>query len=249
MLYVLSRADVSGDFSSMEAIRIWLNGRRNYEAGVKLYRLYGKDALLKRLFAEPVISPFKIKKLKESLEGLLSASPATVLPTINEPAIVQVEKVVDVPAPVVKEVLTTGWNKEMDATEAELYKEWKPLFVELMNLSSRVGDLAREGKTDPYKKIAAGEMVIRICDLEDAVEEIYDRRDYYLAHGKLPEKWPYGEPCLDPMLQPQKLANAERYIREYKNKLLRKPGDPRATEQLEKHEWFAAYYKKILKKE
>lgn len=226
----------------MEAIRIWLSSKRVYAIGVKLYNYYGKDYRIKRLFADPAISDFKIQKLKESLEQLLP----TAKKTVSKPVTIAVAN----PVPgsqVIQKIVIHGWSDNMDETEKAMYDNWKPKFIELMNLSSRVGDFAREGKSDPYKRIEAGTMAIRICDLEDEVEHIYDERDYYLQHDQIMERWPFGEPCLDPMLIPQKLANSERYARDYRNKLKKTPDDEIAKAWLEKHEWFIAHYKKVLK--
>lgn len=142
----------------------------------------------------------------------------------------------------------TGWNEHMDEVEYALHAQWKPVFVEMMELSAKVGDLAREGKSDPYKKVAAGQMALRILDLDDLCDAFYDQREFYLKNGKLPDSRPYGEPCIDPNLIPSKLENHKRYAREYKTKLDADPCNLNAAAQLKKHEWFVDHYKKTLKK-
>src|SRR4051812_22511180 len=53
----------------MDEIRAWLNSNRPYETGAQLYRTYGKDPLLLRLFNDPY-SAYKEKKLAEVLQAL-----------------------------------------------------------------------------------------------------------------------------------------------------------------------------------
>jgi flagellar biosynthesis chaperone FliJ len=115
-----------------------------------------------------------------------------------------------------------------------------------MNLTARVGDIARAGKTDPLKKIEAGRMALRILDLDDQLDQIYQERDMYRKNGQLPDKRPYGEPCIDFKQMPVKLANHQKYVRDYKAKLAKSPGNTNLAHQLQKHEWFVSHYKKEL---
>lgn len=241
----------------MEAIRIWLNGKRDYKTGVRLYMIYGSDPALKRSFAENVISEYKEKRLMESLEAILVSSPkqspspsTTAKPVIRTPGIVTTlsghKSPVLQPEQIPDFTPEKSWNQTRDATEEALHANWKPLFLELMNLTSRVGDMARAGKTDPLKKIEAGRMALRICDLDDQLDEIYKVRDQYKQSGQLPDQKPYGEPCIDFKQMPVKLANHQRYVREYRGKLEKNPADLKSAEQLKKHQWFVDHYKKEL---
>ena len=233
----------------MESIKIWFNGKKNYDLGVKLYLQFGDNDLLKRLFQEKPPTPFKIQKLHEALEDLLikpekskQAEPkkeTVIVSRLKEEAKQQEQFKT-------KKIYDAGWSKDMDEVEQAIHLQWKPVFLEMMELCSKVGDVAREGMTDPYKEIAAGKMALRILDLDDQCDELYSQRDHYLANGSLPDQRPYGDPCIDPKLMPVKLKNAERYVRRLKNELRENPENLKAAENLKKHEWFVAYYKKEL---
>lgn len=250
---VLVVPQTSAEFGGMEAIRIWLNGDKDYTSGCRLYAQFGTDKLLNRLFSEKPETDFKKKRLKEALVSILSAQPPSLTPKHNQKNTAAKPQAIIAPvnaAPQPKPFTgTTGWSKVMDDVEASLYEQWKPLYVEMMQLSAQLRDVALEGRTDPYKKIRSGEMALRILDLDDQCEAFYDKRDYYLEHKSLPVEFPYGEPCMDPNLWPLKLANHERYAREQRKKLQKDISDTTAAELVQKHEWFIAYYKKILKKD
>lgn len=254
---VLVVPQTSAEIGGMEAIRIWLNGDKDYTSGCRLYAQFGNDKLLLRLFSEKPETDFKKKRLKEALASLLSAQPAAISPKHNpkNTAAKASAKPQAVIAPVNAAPQTkpftgtTGWSKVMDDVEASLYEQWKPLYVEMMQLSAQLRDIALEGRTDPYKKIRAGEMALRILDLDDKCEAFYEKRDYYLEHKSLPVEFPYGEPCIDANLWPLKLANHERYAREQRKKLQKDTADTTAAELVQKHEWFILYYKKMLKKD
>lgn len=167
----------------MDEIRAWLNGSRQYEEGAKLYLIHGKDHLLRRIFMEPA-SDFKRAKLVEALKGLLGVKTAVAKKLAFTKA-VAIEHIA---------VSDRKWPKEKDATLAALHEKWKPLFAEMMSLSSRIYDVAKAGQHDMAQHQEAGRMAHRICDLDDECDDIYAQRDYYLQHGKLPEeKKPYTQ--------------------------------------------------------
>ncbi len=212
--------------------------------------IYGTDLALKRSFQEDLVTDYKRKKLEEELNALLPTDKPVKKPVVRSPGLIKSTgpqiSLQKPPAPSTEFTPEKGWSKQMDATEQVLHNKWKPLFTELMNLTARVGEQAREGKADPYKKIEAGRMALRILDLDDQLDEIYQQRDQYKASGHLPEEKPYGEPCIDFKQMPLKLANHQRYVREYKAKMTKNPNDLNMATQLKKHEWFVAYYKKQL---
>jgi len=220
----------------MDEIRAWLNGSRQYEEGAKLYLIHGKDHLLRRIFMEPA-SDFKRAKLVEALKGLLGVKTAVA------------KKVAVTKAVAIEHIAVSDrkWPKEKDATLAALHEKWKPLFAEMMSLSSRIYDVAKAGQHDMAQHQEAGRMAHRICDLDDECDAIYAQRDYYLEHGKLPEEKKPMELVVDPLKIPLALANARRYVADYRNKLKREPGNVKAAEKLKKYEWAVGEYMKILK--
>lgn len=219
----------------MQIIADWLNGRREYTAGVKLYLMYGEDRKLKRLFSEEGLSDYKKKRLEAELRGLMEGSKKEKKEETKVVARVGGEKLIE-----------SKWNKERDEIENSLYLQWKEKFVEMMDLCSRIGDVAREGLKNATKKQEAARMAFRILDLDEECDEYYRKRDFYKENKKLPDERKRGELCMDPRQIPKKLLNHERYVRDYKRKLKENAADEAAAEQLKKHEWFVEEYKKIL---
>lgn len=243
---VLSLTSASGEFYCMESIRLWFNGKRDYASGVKLYSIHGSDLLLKRSFLEPE-TEYKRKRLEQELGKLIDAAKPSALPA-ERPAGSKPVIRVQIPDPSAPQKGKYVWSEKPDDVEQSLHLRWKPLFVEMMDLVSRVGDIAQLGEKDPEKEKEAGRMALRILDLDDQLEEIYEERTHYLNTGKQLEKYPYGEPCLDPVLIPAKLQNHKRYLREQKAKLTKKPDNTETAMLVKKHEWFCQYYESILKK-
>ncbi len=220
-----------------DAIRQWLHGQRNYDEGVKLYLIHGKDHQLKKVFREAV-SDFKRKKLLEVMKEL-SVGKAKVAVTTKVEKKIAVERVA---------TAERRWPKDRDAMLEALHQKWKPLFAEMMSLTSRIYDVALAGKSDAAKKIEAGQMAHRILDLDDMCDEIYEQRDHYIKEGSLPEQEKHDlDLVVDPIKIPIALANAERYVRQYKNKLKKKPDDVNAVKQIDKYQGVVDQYKKILK--
>lgn len=220
----------------MDNIRTWLNGPRDYATGAKLYLMHGENAALRRCFSEPA-SDWKKKKLAEVLTEMLTKKTAVVkkVAVTKEKAIERVS------------VADKKWPEQMDATVAALREKWKPLFAEMMNLMARIYDVAKLGDIDPAMKREAGQMAHRICDLDDMCDAIYEQRDYYLQHGKLPEEKKPMELVNDPIKMPVALENARRYVRQYRNKLKKNPADVYAAEKLKLYEWAVEEYKRLLK--
>lgn len=219
----------------MDDIREWLKGPHNYEAGAKLYLVHGKDNALRRVFSEPA-SDFKRKKLVEALKALVTKK-AAVAKKVETTKAVAIEHI---------SASDRKWPKEKDVTLQALHEKWKPLFSEMMSLSSRIYEVARQGQTDPAMKQEAGRMAHRICDLDDECDAIYTKRDHYLQYQQLPEDKGPMELVVDPKKIPLALSNARRYIRDYKNILQKNPGNVRAAEKLKKYEWAKAEYEKKL---
>ncbi len=220
----------------MDEIRTWLNGPRDYATGAKLYLQYGQNAALRRCFSEPA-SDWKKKKLAEVLSDMV-VKKTTVQKKVVETKQQAIERI---------SVSDRKWPEKPDTTLMALKEKWKPLFSEMMNLTARIYDVAKQGLTDPAMKQEAGRMAHRICDLDDMCDEIYAQRDHYLKYGRLPEHEKPMELVSDPIKQPVALENARRYVRQYRNKLKKDPADVNAAKQLAKYEWAVKEYMKLLK--
>lgn len=223
----------------MESVRLWLNSKRNYTAGARLYQAFGPDASLKKFFTDDSPSAYKQKRLAD--EMLLLLNDVVLLEeAIEEKTDEQVKRVA------AETTRRSGWSDIPDDIEATLHEKWKPLFKEMQDLCAQLEMVARLGLTDPAMERRAGEMVFRILKLEDMCDEIYEQRNYYKAHKKLPEQKEYGDLVVDPMQIPKALENHKRYVRQYRNKLTKEPDNLDFAKQLQKHKWFVREYKKIL---
>ncbi len=226
----------------MDDIRRWFNGQRNYDAGVKLYLVHGKDPQLKRLFTVEGYTPFKLQKLTSALDAILSGKPVPVKSTPVLKTGTAVSKIETLPSPP-----QPKWNKDRDEVEQALWLQWKPVFAEMMNLMARIGDVARAGITDPAKEEEAGRMALRILDLDDMCDTLYYNRDYYQQYKELPREEKPIEISLDYLLWPKRLANHKRYVRKFKNDLVKDPSNIEKAALLQKHEWAVSEYEKLLK--
>lgn len=148
-----------------------------------------------------------------------------------------------------------GWPKEMDETLKALHDEWFPKFTEKKNLQARLYDIALAGQQDLDKKKEAGAMAHKILDLRDEIRNIYQKRDYYMQHKKLPEEPKLLDIPEDYKRWPLTLQNYQRYARDYRNQLRslavteeNKDKIAAAMKQLQKYEWGIEKLKELMKK-
>src|SRR4051812_33862453 len=212
----------------MDAIRKWINGGRNYQVGVKLYLIYGADQTLKNLFIQEHETIYKKQRLLQSLQNLLSRKPILEEPTQ------EIGKINLIPNN------EKAWPPEptIDPVIKALKEQWKPLFAEMMNLCHRLFDLQSDSER--------GQAAHRILDLDDLCDEIYVKRDHYLIHHSLPTS-SKPDAVTDPIKWPQKLANAQRYIREYRIKCAKEPENENYAAKLKEYEDEVTHYKRLLK--
>jgi hypothetical protein len=149
--------------------------------------------------------------------------------------------------------VSAGWPKDMDDELRSLYDEWLPKFIYKKNLQARIYDVALLGKKDEAEKRKAGEMAHKILDLRNECRAIYQKRDYYLEHKKMPEEKKLCDIPEDPKKWPLELQNAQRYVRDKKLKLKKlepteanKKKIDALTKKLEIYEWKINELKKLL---
>jgi hypothetical protein len=225
----------------MEDIRQWFQSGQPYNEGIQLYIAHGTDAQLKRLFTMEAETAFKREKLHTALKQLLHR-PAPIAPPpfpINTAATLYSPKShAWPPAPIEDTVLKALWE------------QWRPLYAEFKSLQQRLYHVALGGKTDPNKKLEAGQMAHRILDLVDDIEAIYRQRDYYIDNSALPSNQPPADDIIDPVRWATELKNNERYVRDYKAKLEKQPAHKNVAKwaaKLKEKEALVAKYKKLLK--
>jgi hypothetical protein len=218
----------------VEDIRKWFGGSKDYDAGVALLLQHSQDQKLRRLFVIEGATDFKRKLLHDTLRKMLTA------PKQAEP-----------PKPVeqaVKSLKTQGkWPADKDPVVQALFNEWKPLFSEMNSLQSRIYEVAIAGLQDDARRTEAGAMAHRILDLDDMCEDIYQKRDHYLATGVLPaiQQPPVAE-VVDPKKWPLALQNARRYVREFRIKVRKNPTNAKQAAKLQHWEKMVKHYQALL---
>lgn len=224
----------------MQEIRDWLNSTKEYATGVKLYLKFGSDPILKSLFTKEAESQFKRERLFLALKSIYDnyRKPTTAKAAIQR----QVEK--QRPPENFKYWPTVPIS---DPVLSALHEQWKPIYAEMMNLSARLHEVAVLGGKDQQKALEACSMAHRVLDLDDQCDEIYAKRDHYYQHGTLPGPLNKPEPVGDPVRWVTLMNNAERYVRQYKNKLKRDPANEKIASQLQKHQEAYSNYRKLLK--
>ena len=102
------------------------------------------------------------------------------------------------------------------------------------------------GLKDNSKRMEACQMAHAIIDLDEQLDEIYNKREFYKINGHLPYE---VEPEIigDPVRWATELKNAERYVRDYRIKVKKDPANEKWAAKLRKYEADVMRYKKLLK--
>jgi hypothetical protein len=214
----------------VEILKHWLNSSRDYISGVKLYVEFGDNDDFKDLFLSEGYSVFKEQKLHELITELYrgTKSPNSKVKTPVEP---------DFP-PTTSHQRWPAHPIEDPVIDA-LWRQWRPVYSEMLSLQHRIYEVAIAGNTDQNKHMEAGQMAIRIKDLEDQVQGIYQERDFYVANGILPGKrFKDDDDLVDPLRWAIELKNNERYVRDYRLKISKDPNNKNAVK------WAAALKEK-----
>lgn len=227
----------------MDDIKQWLNGPGNWEQGVDLVLKYSQDKILRAAMLEGK-TEYKEQRLRIVLAAILQSGTTNNVVREEAKKTVLQQQVAEQMTSSGKQVFK-GWGplEEMDPVVAALFKEWKPLFLEMNALQSRLHDTAKAGLTDGAKKEEAGRMAHRILDLDDRCTDIYHKRDTYRKSGALPQNITLTDDLVtDPKKWPTALQNAKRYVRDYKLKVKNNPTNAQAAQGLKKWEDRVKYY-------
>jgi hypothetical protein len=221
----------------MQELIAWLN-HPDYKIGVELFLKHSRNKRLNDLFRYEAESPYKKARLLKEINLLISKhqeKPPVEYDTATHTSI------------------TVGWPPKpiTDVVLAALYDQWKPMYDEMLNLQARIYDVALQATNgNDLKMLESCQMAHRICDLDDACDAIYAKRDHYLQNGSLPTEAPKREIVGDPVKWALELQNLLRYERRYKNILQKEPGhrlsDKRA-QTLQQCQEDIAWYKSLLK--
>jgi hypothetical protein len=161
----------------MSAIHDWLNGNRDFDAGVKLFTAYGGSEFYQKMFSNAGQTEFNKKKLASELEKLAGAvSPAP-------PA----QKMV-VPKPEQKPVVPTPENKAADN------RKYLDLTRKKDNLYTRLNMLVMEKRYLPSGE-KLRQCAFDILKTHQAITECWAQIDYFQEHQTFPTQAP--EPVRD----------------------------------------------------
>ncbi len=147
----------------MELITRWLKGNRNFIIGKSLYASFGKDEALKKLFNQGE-TPFSKAKLATALEAILNTQSSFQPHTSTDSF-----------------KAMPGSN---DSVLQAIQNAWKEKYAK-MNLLRH--ELDKYEKRNDWEAVAKCKtMVKEILELEQEVNQLWDKRDEYLENGKLP---------------------------------------------------------------
>ena len=189
----------------LEQLRSWLNGGKDYTAGVLLYLQLGDNEPLKKLLKKSK-TDYNVKRLQEELRaicvGLKSNENVHSYSTTkkdSQPAINQAKinghqpfitnKANTDPAPSADDPNVNAFaNIQLyDACKAEANKKYK----EAMNARAVLFGML---PADEYAEVNKQDLVlqrsalaIKVVGLYNEASRLYDRADYVSLHGKLPD--------------------------------------------------------------
>lgn len=208
---------------------MWLGGSKDYNVGVRLYRIYGKDEKLKRLFGAEQKTAFKQAQLFAALKNIVEA-----------PAVEQAEKVKSTAAQITPAIFYKTWTAE-ENTDEILKTLWEKARLLLKQIGSIHGSLTALAD-DSDRRSAA----LLLLELDDDLSEVYDQRDYYKKHSKLQHVQAEGKSYLTkPMEIANRIVALNRYVRRYKLALRKNAADTKAAELLKQYDDELAYYKNM----
>lgn len=148
----------------MYAVQTWLSGQRNFYVGKSIYKTLGKNQRLKDLL-EKGKTPTAEELLLKAMQDLVTA-PVTIPST----------------------PLITKTTDEMpagtDPVQQSIRAEWMAPYQQ-MNYKRHELD---RYDTDSIEHIKARKkLAFEILELEQQCMKLWEKRDYYLKHGKLPD--------------------------------------------------------------
>jgi hypothetical protein len=178
----------------MELIKKWLSGNRNFIVGAVLYKKFGTDEKLKKLF-EGKPDAYSQKRLAEEMERLLE-KPKVVLQ--SKKSIGAADEMPESKDPVLK----------------ALRNEWMTPYKRMCYLQA---ELDRYEGNNPEEIATRKPIAFEILDLEQECMRIWARRGYYEKNGSLPEvKEQQEETPTDPVELGKLIEATKRNVRRNK---------------------------------
>jgi len=195
----------------MQVIRNWFAGNKNFHVGKVLYETFGPDENVKKL-----LNTGKSNFTQQLLEKHL-------LLVLSKPA----------PAPIRSEVALMPESN--DSVLKALKAEWMEPYQQ-MNFKRHA--LHKFGNTNTNQAInERKQLAFDILELEQQCMLIWEKRDYYLQHGKLPDakkETAFNIPT-DPVELGKTIEATKRRIRDWRNKLTTNPSNAKGASELQKY--------------
>lgn len=202
------------DISRMEMIERWLSGSRNFIIGKTLYLRYGQDGALKKALTGAETPALKVKLL-QAMQALCAAGAKTPAPTTDKG-----EKMPDAPNDSILQSIAEDWKAK--------YAKMKYLQYELDKYGSDNSDATRNTCHEICKQILA---------LEKEINALWDKRDYYVQHGTVPDvKTNDFTIPEDPFKHAKLIDNLTKYVRRYRLICTNEPGNSKAAALLKKYQ-------------
>jgi hypothetical protein len=209
----------------MELIRKWLSGNKNFIVGAILYKKFGTDEKLKKLFdAKP--DAYAVRRLEEELCKLAIGNKAT-----RQRAVTSIADGAEMP-------------ESKDPVMKALRNEWILLYKRMCYLQTELDRI--EGNSE--EAIAKRKPIaFEILELEQECMKVWERRKHYEKEGKLPEVKSVEEFVIpdDPIELGKLIETTKRNIRRNKQLAVSHPDEPQYPLLQKQYE---AKYDAIMKK-
>lgn len=210
----------------MQIINNWLNGRRDFYVGRVMYEVFGLNQSLKALLKKGR-TPFAEKEMYKALEALANSG-GPVKPPVK---------------PANKDVAVMDDSK--DAVLQSLKNEWMPLY-QRMNLLrhelDKYGD-RNDWEATAWRKPRASE----IKELEQQINQLWDKADHYHKHGRLPfvQEKKVDIPT-DPVKLGKMIESIKKNIRRNRDRMSK---HPERSEFTQRYEDYKKQFKELTGKE
>lgn len=208
----------------------WLQGNRNFIIGRNLYQLYGTNNALKNLLDKGE-TPYHQQLLVNALQE------------INSSGIKPVEKPIEVALKVAK-VMQHDENPVLQS----IHQEWTKLYNEMKFYQHQLDVYGSDNSQSTREKCKP--ICKKVLDLEYEINELWNKRDYYKEHGKLPEvkEVEFVIPT-DPLEIARAINTLERNIRRNKAELKKHPDKPQYAALVEQYQHKLNQLKNATKKD
>lgn len=201
------------------SITQWLNSRRDYKLGVALFKVYGNDETLLKVFAQGH-SDYRQGRLVSELTELAKTKGNMAEPIAAKEPKFEAVTFTEQQMP----------ENSFDPKQDPYREKWMPHYKAMQNLCARLRDF----ENDEMR----GEACFEILRLEEICQDYWNRADYYRRTGQhLPERKDKTiEHVTDPNAYAVKLMNLRSYISKARKLLKIDPNNIKAANRLKKYE-------------